>query len=466
MMIRTRTIILTVVAITVLGTVSVLAQGTPYSREEWNDYQDAKSGATPQEIVAGFDAFLQKHPDSALRVVFQNELVAALDQAKDLGGILKAVDAFLAIDKETFFAVGYNEINYPLTVYAQHRTYTFVVRQMLGGGAMTDDQMAGGAKHARVGLGSLPVVKKLQAQAGATPEQIDPAAAADELMYHQVLATLTWRQKDYDGAIPELNYLMEKFETEANLPLQMGYSYLNRGNPDSLKGIWYLARAVSMGHPQADRARRTVLGHIVRHTGVAPSCMQDDIDGVYTAAAAQMHPPAGWSLISNEQINSARQGITYAGLFDELAAETEDAHIAWLAACGIPFGLGDDGAPTYEAVLLSFEETEIEAAAVEAEADGDGEAVEVTATDAAEAPTVEMQKAVILRVAATQTAVDSKVANMEILVLGFTNIAKLREETNQTIKIGGTIASFTNGPFVLQLKEGKVGFLAAVFDEQ
>ena len=465
MMIRTRTFVFAVIVLTLLGTLSALAQGSKWTREEWNDYQEVLEGATPAEIAAGFDAFLQKHPDSALRTLFQDERVNALFKSQNFDGVLKAVDEFLSIDKDIFLAAGYTEVNYPLTIYAQHRTHTFVIRQMLGSGALTDEQMAGGVKHSRAGIESLPEIKKLQAQAGATPEQIAQAAEADELMYHQVLATLTWRQKAYEEAIPELNFLMEKFPTEANLPLQLGYSYLNRGNPDTLKGIWYLARAVSMDHPQADSARRTVLGRIVRHTGVAPRCMQEDIDAVYTTAGQQMHPPAGWGLVSSEQINAARQGITYAGLFEELAAGTEDAHIAWLAACGIPFGLGDDGSPTYEAVLLSFEEIEVAVEATEA-ADGEEAEAEAAAADTAEEP--EMQKAVVLRVAATQPAVDAKVANMEVVVVGFTNIAKLREEAaaNQTIKIGGTIASFTNGPFVLRLKEGKVGFLAAVFDEQ
>ena len=293
MNVRIRQVILGVVISGLLGSILVVAQQrSPWNREEWNDYQDAKSGATPADIVAGFDAFLQKHPDSALRVVFQNELVDALYKTENRARILEVVDGFLAVDKETFMAAGYTEVNYPLTIYSQHRTYTFVTREILGaGGKLTDAQMRGGVGHARTGLELLPEAVKLQKQAGATAEQADPAAAADELMYHQVLATLTWRMKDYDGALPELSYLIEKYPDDANLSLQMGYSNLNKSEPDSLKSIWYLARAVVLGHPQAESARGRVLREIVRHTGVAPSCMMEDIDAVYVQAGSQVHPP-------------------------------------------------------------------------------------------------------------------------------------------------------------------------------
>jgi hypothetical protein len=196
---------------------------------------------------------------------------------------------------------------------------------------------------------------------------------------------------------------------------------------------------------------------VYRHIGALDlPCIQGDVEGLIQQAGTSLHPPAGWQIISSDQVAVARQGLTELALFTDLAATGDKAHITWLAACGIPFGLGEQGEPGREVVLLSLEEAE--AAPVE------GETMEGESTENAGGETSEGEDeaasgmTVTLKVAATPEALEAKIANMEIVLENFTGLAKLKEKLDQTIRIGGTITAYQTEPFVIHLSDGKVDY--------
>lgn len=453
------------VSLGLLGTLTAAAQSL-YGREEWNDYQAAKQVADPAGKAQAYEGFIQKYPQSVLRAYIYPEMIGALYAAKQRAKLLTTVDEFLKMDRNVFTQVKFTQPQVDWTVYSQHRTYVYVAREMLGAKQqLTPEQIQGTIAHTRAGLEMLgPVIsaQKAAAQNDQQIQQLEQLAVGNELVFHQMLFATLWREKKYDEVQPELSYLLEKFPAEANLNYQMGYLQANKGQPDPLRSMWYSARAISLGHANAGSIRQSLTRQVYRHIGALDlPCIQSDVEGLIQQAGTSLHPPAGWQMISSDQVAAARQNITYAGLFTDLAEPGDKAHVTWLAACGIPFGLGEQGEPTYEAVLLSVEEAagdgDAEAAAGEATeaTEGGDSATETPEGEEAEAAGV---SSIILKVAATPEALEAKIANMEIVLENFTDLAKLKEKLDQTIKIGGTITAYQSEPFVIRLSDGKVDY--------
>jgi hypothetical protein len=402
------------VSLGLLGTLTAAAQNL-YGREEWNDYQAAKQVADPAGKAEAYGLFIQKYPQSVLRAYIYQEMTGALYAAKQRAKLLDTVDEFLAMDRNVFTQVKFTQPQVDMIVYTQHRTYVYVFREMLGAQQQsTPGQTQSVISHARAGLEMLgPVVsaQKTAAQNDQQLQQLEQASAADELMYHQILFATLWREKKYDDVQPELSYLLEKMPTDASLNYNMGYLQANKSRPAPLRSMWYSARAVSLGHANADSIRQSLTRQVYRHIGALDlPCIEGDLEGLIQQAGSSLHPPAGWQLVSSDQVAAARQGLTELALFTDLAAADEKAHITWLAACSIPFGLGEQGEPVREVVLLSVEEATAETDETEA-ADG---ASETAATETAPVEGAATGSTITLKVAATSEALEAKVANMEI----------------------------------------------------
>ena len=445
------------VSLGLLGTLTTAAQSL-YGREEWNDYQAAKQVADPAGKAQAYEGFIQKYPQSVLRAYIYPEMIGALYAAQQRAKLLTTVDEFLKMDRNVFTQVKFTQPQVDWTVYSQHRTYVYVAREMLGAKQqLTPEQIQGTIAHTRAGLEMLgPVIsaQKAAAQNDQQIQQLEQLADGNELVFHQMLFATLWREKKYDEVQPELAYLLEKFSTDANLNYQMGYLQANKGQPDPLRSMWYSARAISLGHANAGSIRQSLTRQVYRHIGALDlPCIQSDVEGLIQQAGTSLHPPAGWQIISSDQVAAARQGLTELALFTDLAATGDKTHVTWLAACGIPFGLGEQGEPVREVVLLSLEEAAPESETMEGESsenaggettEGEGEIVSGTT--------------VILKVAATPEALEAKIANMEIVLENFTDLAKLKEKLDQTIKIGGTITAYQTEPFVIRLSDGKVDY--------
>ena len=443
-----------VLALALLWTLPAAALQAQYTRAEWNEWQEAQRMPDAAQKVSAYEAFIQKYPDSVLRVYIYPDLINSLYAAKQPAKMLSTVDQFLRLDQGVYAKLDITQAQMQPTFYTQHRTYCAVVMEMLGSGQQLSDQLAQGAlTHARTGLEMLRPLAAAQKAAGADPKQMDDAVATDELMYHRLMATLAWRKKDYDSSVNEFTYLLEKMPDNPNLTFQMGYSQLNRSQPDPLKAIWYLARAVALNHSESKTARQMMVREMVRRIGVAPACMESDINGVIERSGGSLHPPAGWTLITDQDISTARQGITYVGLFSQLAEGGDAAHLTWLAACRLPFGLGEQEEATYEAVLLEV----VEAPAGDASADADSSNTTPETQAEGEGGAKQAGPSVTIRVAATQEALQAKLPNLEIVLKGFSDIDALRKKVDETIKIGGIIESFQIDPqFLIRLTAGKV----------
>lgn len=454
---RVRLMAVLVVSLGLLVSLTAAAQNL-YGREEWNDYQAAKQVEDPAGKAQAYEGFIQKYPQSVLRAYIYQEMIGALYAAQQRAKLLETVDEFLKMDRNVFTQVKFTQPQVDMIVYTQHRTYVYVVREMLGAKQkFTPEQTQSTIAHARAGLTLQEAVidsQKAAAQSDQQRQQLDQWADGNELMYHQMLFATLWREKKYDEVQPELSYLLEKFSTDANLNYQMGYLQANKGQADPLRSMWYSARAISLGHSNAGSIRQSLTRQVYRHIGALDlPCIEGDVEGLIQQAGASLHPPAGWQLISSDQVGAARQGLTELALFTDLAEVGGKAHVTWLAACGIPFGLGEQGEPVREVVLLSLEEAAPESETMEGES---------TETAGGETIAGEGEAAsgmtVTLKVAATPEALEAKVANMEIVIENFTDLAKLKEKLDQTIKIGGTITAYQREPFVIHLSDGKVDY--------
>ncbi|MFQ5778483.1 MAG: hypothetical protein ACE5IP_10810, partial [Terriglobia bacterium] len=189
------------------------------------------------------------------------------------------------------------------------------------------------------------------------------------------------------------------------------------------RGFWHLARAIGLGINKSDDVRGYLTRALAGHRQVPPDCLEGEVNELVARASETLSPPAGWRLISAEQVSAVRQTMSVKTIFDELEAGGESARLMFLAACGTEIGVGEDGLPGLAVMVLDVTQAE--------------------------------DNLVTLRAAAGQEAVDAKQVNVEVKVVGPEEAKNLKAE--DVVRISGKISGYQNEPqFLVKLNEGRV----------
>lgn len=417
----------------VLTLVLGAALGLPAQRavEEWNALQDINRTQDPKVRLQVIDTFLKTYPESKYRAYVYPNMLQTAYQVQDYAAAMRAVDAFLAMDRQEILNV-YKQANPALedsaldaTYYQFDILYTLSFLQSFRENGSQADQIA--AKAGERAARALEMHERLWAAAkppqGITPEQFEQMKKQEETSLHTALAFVAWRAKDYNKSAKEYAWLVQRAPEDARLNYQLARSLLQQTPADYPRGFWYLSRAVNLNIPKSDEVKDYLTKSVAAYQQVPPECLNDQVGDLLAQSAATVVPPAGWKLPGATEVKTVRDQMSVKRIFDDLKLGGDSAHMMYLASCGTVIGQGDDGQP--ELAVLILEVTQLPG------------------------------NLVTLRAAAGQEAVDAKVANVEVKVEGPPEAKNLKVE--DVVRVSGKIAGFQNEPqFLLKLSEGKV----------
>jgi len=409
-------------ALLLAGSLGAVAQKSLYTVDEYNAFVDTTRGE-PAERLAAIDAFLKNYPNSILRALIypaQAQMAFTLKQYEKAMG---AVDAYLAMDREQVNAIltqsGYNELQIEGTYYSSVLTHSSSYLQLLGtNGARAQALTENAARTARRGL-ELHNRIYAQVQAPTDPAQLKQFEAQKqqaEATFRVILADAAWRSKDWPTSAAQYTVLVGYTPNDAALNYRLGLSYLQSQPPQWEKGLWHVARAVALNIPKRDEVKDFLAKNVAAYQQVLPECSKDQVDDLVAQAALSPEPPAGWRLVSSEQVSAVRNELTLKRIFDDLKAGGEQEHIIWLASCGLEL-------PELEAEVVQISQNE--------------------------------GNVVTLGVAVTAESSEAKKADMVVKVIAPPEAKNVK--VGDLVHITGTLRSYLKDPeFQLVLSDGRI----------
>ncbi|HEX9764993.1 MAG TPA: hypothetical protein VGA39_06890, partial [Candidatus Acidoferrales bacterium] len=203
---------------------------------------------------------------------------------------------------------------------------------------------------------------------------------------------------------------------DAALNYRLGLSYLQSQPPQWEKGLWHVARSVALNIPKSEEVKDFLGKNVAAYQQVLPECSTDQVDDLVAQAALAPEPPAGWKLVSSEQVSAVRNELTLKRIFDDLKAGGEQEEIIWLASCGLEL-------PELEAEVVQISQNE--------------------------------GNVVTLGVAVTEESSEAKRADMVVRVIAPPEAKNVK--VGDLVHITGTLRSYQKDPeFQLVLSDGRI----------
>ncbi len=397
--------------------------GQLYGVEEYNAFVDTTRPTEPNEKVTASDAFLKAYPNSVLRAFVLPAQAQALFQLKRYDKAMEAVDAFLQMNREPVVALyrqsQYNDLAIENEYYKNYLLYAYSYLQLLGtNGARAQALTDTATNRVREGL---EVHNKLYAQVpmptdAAQKQQFEQAKSQAETTFRTILADAAWRKKDYPQAATEYAGLVKSTPNDAALNYRLGLSYLQQQPPVWEQGLWHVARAVALNIPKSEDVKDFLGKNVAAYQQVLAECSKDQVDDLIAQAAQSADPPAGWKLLSSEQVATVRNELTLKRIFDDLKAGGEQEHLIWLASCGLEL-------PEMEAEVVQVSQNE--------------------------------GNVVTLGVAVTEESATAGKADMVVKVIAPPEAKNIK--TGDIVHITGTLRSYQKDPeFQLVLGDGRI----------
>ncbi|HSC78604.1 MAG TPA: hypothetical protein VLB32_08570, partial [Candidatus Acidoferrales bacterium] len=173
---------------------------------------------------------------------------------------------------------------------------------------------------------------------------------------------------------------------------------------------------VALNIPKSEDVKDFLGKNVAAYQQVQAECSKDQVDDLITQAAQSADPPAGWKLVSSEQVSSVRNDLTLKRIFDDLKAGGEQEHLIWLASCGLEL-------PEMEAEVVQVSQNE--------------------------------GNVVTLGVAVTEESATAGKADMVVKVIAPPEAKNIK--TGDIVHITGTLRSYQKDPeFQLVLGDGRI----------
>jgi tetratricopeptide (TPR) repeat protein len=372
------------------------AQAQPQKKEikdpaEYNAYISAVQQKDPAAQVSGLEAFLTQYPNSVVKEDALEALMGAYQKAGNAPKMTDAANRLLAVNPDNVRGLALLAVTERA---AQKWTDAF--------------------QHATRGVQAVPKMQKPEGVSDADfQKQKDQLTAA----LNGIAGFSALQLKDYANAQKYLRAAVETNPNNLEDVYPLGLSYLSANPPDSVNGLFFIARAANLAPAGQAQTQITNYGKSV-YTKYHGSD-QGWTDLLATAKTNPL-PPAGFTISKYVPPTPAEQAadlvktkqpkeMSFAEWELVLSAgKPEDAEKVWNAIKGVPLQM--------EGQVLKASEKE-------------------------------------LQIAGSQDDIDQKRADI-ILSMSGAIPPRLMPKENSTLDFEGTPVSYTASPFVMTMEKG------------
>lgn len=309
---------------TAVGQAATTSQQPTYTLPEYNALQTAQAEKDPAAQIKLLDAFVAQYANSTLMQYIYPLYYQAYYKVKNLPKAMEYVDKEIALGDKA-------DVAQRVQAIAQARLTLF--GQIYKKDAPdAHDQLAKERDAAQLGLKLLPDLQK------ANPNVKDEQIKALTVALENAIASADIELKDFPAAEQAYKAELASNPNDAVASYRLGLAYLQSTPPQSLDGIWEVARAVDLKVPDTDKVKDYLRKTIVNYQ--QPNCdslIDAQLSELLQLAANAPERPATYSIPSAADIQKVAQASTIITVIGDLNGGGDKAKLTWLAICGAEF---------------------------------------------------------------------------------------------------------------------------------
>ena len=381
---------------------------------EYNAYVGAVQQTDPSAKISALEAFVTQYPNSVMKETSLEQLMGAYLQKQDQAKVLDAAKRVLVA----------NSCN--LRALALLSSLSRQSASMAQTAAQSQQGVADTAQYSKQGLDCLNTAQK---PATMVQADWDTLKKQTVVIFNGGAGFAALQNKDYDNAQKYLRAAVEADPNDIQNVYPLAMAYLTPKPPDSVNGLFFIARAVNLASP-AGQAQISTYGQKVYKNYHGS---EDGWTDVITLAKANPLPPAGFSIIKYVPPTPAQQA-------HDLVKDKTPEQIKQLSfgewELVLSAGTQDDQDKVWnviKGVPLQMEGTVLTASTPE-----------VTPPDV---------PASALTISASEDDIEQKVADITITMTGVIPAAKM-PKAGDTLDFEGTPVSYVPSPFMMTLEKG------------
>jgi tetratricopeptide (TPR) repeat protein len=369
---------------------------------EYNAYVGAVQQQDPNAKISGLEAFLTQYPNSVMKEDALELLMGAYRQTNNAAKMLDAEQRLLQVNPNNLRALA---------------LMTYDKRAAASAGQNPQENLAEAAQYGARGLEALKTAPKPE---GMSDADFDKQKKQMSVIFNGAVGIAALQNKDYAKAQEALRAAVEGDPNDIQNVYPLGLACLTANPPDSVNGLFFIARAAALaaGSPGQAQIEKYGKSQYVKYHGSD----QGWTDVLATPKTTAL-PPADFTitkyvpptpaeqaadLVKNKTPTDIKQ-MSFADWQLVLSAgKPEDQEKVWSVIKGVPLQM--------EGLVIAATSTEVQ-------------------------------------IAESQDDIDAKRADIVVTMSG-TIPDKLMPKVGANLQFEGTPASYTPSPFVMNMDKG------------
>jgi len=298
-----------------------------YTMPEYNAYNAAAAEKDAKQKVKLLDEFVAKYPNSTLLSYVYQAYWDAYLALRNYGKVAEYTEKYLAMGEA-------NPVPNRLTAAYQHS-----VGCEQGYNAKDTGAKEYLNKCRDVAQQGLKLLDQFQKPANMTDQQFaDQVKKPVGATLHSAIGFADLQLKDCAGAVDAFKALLAGTPAEPVINYRLALSYMCMNPPQQLDGFWYLARAVDLKIPDADKIKDYLRKSMLAYQ--QPTCdslIDAQLNELLQLAANSTERPATYSLPSAADLQKVAGSSTILTVLTDLKGGGDKAKLTWLAICGAEF---------------------------------------------------------------------------------------------------------------------------------
>ena len=382
---------------------------------EYNAYVGAVQQTDPSAKISALEAFVTQYPNSVMKVTSLEQLMGAYLQKQDAAKVVDAAKRLLVADPCNLRG---------LALLSSLGRQGAATAQTAAAGQQA---LADTAQYSSKGLECLATAQK---PATMTQPDFDKLKSQVVVVFNGGAGFAALANKDYPNAQKYLRAAVEGDPTDIQNVYQLGMAYLTPKPPDSLNGLFFIARAVNLAQPggkeqiqaYGQKVYKNYHGSDDGWTDVIACAKANPLPTPTCPSITKYTPPTpaqqAHDLVKDKTPAQIQQ-LSFGEWELVLSAGTqEDQDKVWNVLKGTPLQM--------EGTVLTASTPEVTPPEVPAS---------------------------VLTIAASEDDIEQKVADITITMTGVISAAKM-PKAGDTLDFEGTPVSYVPSPFMMTMEKG------------
>jgi tetratricopeptide (TPR) repeat protein len=299
-----------------------------YTIPEYNAFQAARAETNPANRIKLLDDFVSKFPASTLMPYVSQLYMSTYGELKDYPKVIDTADKIAAMGDKVDAGVRLQALQ------TRVQAFSSVFNPKV---ADAHDQLV---KERDAAIQGATLLTGYPKPAGSTVADADFAAQKKPgiAFFYAAAGFADLQLKDYPAAIDAFKQANANAPADPVNNYRLGLAYLNTTPPQSIDGFWYLARAINLKVPDADKIKDYLRKAIYNYE--QPGCdssVDDQLKELLTLAGTSGDRPATYTIPAAADLQKVAQASTILTVITDLGAGGDKAKQTWLAICGAQF---------------------------------------------------------------------------------------------------------------------------------